>query len=100
MFRIDETHYSIGNGTTRNEQAIVVINGDQSPIKHPMHGARKRNSVSNTVRSTVSHGPNVGGLNLGTTTSVDQLDTSYGACVVIRGLNCCGKSSVSKRSLN
>lgn len=46
------------------QQFVVVSDRNQSPIKHPMHGSGKRNSIANTVWPTLRDRPNMRSLSL------------------------------------
>ena len=88
----------IGNEIAGDHQAILIVNGDQAAIEHPMDRARKSNPISNAVRATIGDGPNVCRLHFRATTAVDNLKTRYRACVLVGRLDGSAERSIAKWS--
>ncbi len=59
---IDEPCSGVGHATTRDQQAVIIIDGDQAAVVHPVHGAGECEAVSDTIRPTMRHWADVGGL--------------------------------------
>src|SRR5690606_20976986 len=64
-----------------------------------MHRSGKRDTVANAVGPPLRYGSNMRSLHLRSSSSVDDLQTSQRAGVLIGGLDCDGERPVTKRPL-
>lgn len=90
----------IRESVAREQQAIIVINGNESSIKHPMESSRQRQTVSDTVRTSVFDRADMSSLHFRTASPINELDSGHSAGIAICVLHGDSKGSVPEWSGN
>lgn len=97
---IDEPRDGIRHAATGDQQAVIVIDRNQTAIKHPVDGAGECEAVADTIGAVVGNRADMCRLNLGTAAAIDQLEARDGAGVLIGRLDRYGKRPVPERTLH
>ena len=66
----------------------------QAPVKHPMDGARKRDTVGYNIRSVGFDWFDVSGLRFSSPTAIDELKTGKCAATIVRFKDLCSKDPI------
>ncbi len=83
---------------TRDEDIKIIREANQTAVKHPVRGTRKRNPVGKNVRPARFHGANMCGINLRSAAAIDELQSRDGASFVIGLQNKPAKQPISNDS--
>ena len=78
--RVDQPERTVGNGFLHDEQPAIVVNGDESAIKHPVDGRAQCQAVPHAVRPIVLDRADVGGLGLRSASAIDDPEAADRAC--------------------
>ena len=70
---VDETlHAFIIIHLSRNQDIEIIRHADQAAIKHPVRGSGQCDAIMEDIRAAILHGPDMGGINLGSSASIDE----------------------------
>jgi hypothetical protein len=95
---IDEAANRVRDAVTCYKHRKIVVDRDQSTIKHPMNCAAQRYAVAHGVRPAISDRSDVGGLDLGAATAVDDFETRNCTGFAIGRLDRYGECRVAERA--
>ncbi len=68
---------------SRDENLEIIGEADQSAVEHPMRRAREREAVADNVRAARFDRPDMRGIDLGATATIDELQPADRAALVI-----------------
>lgn len=71
----------------RDENFKIVGQADEAAVEHPMRGARQGDSVLDDIRSAMLHRPDMGGIDLGAPTAIDEFQTGHRATRIVGARN-------------
>lgn len=66
-----------------DQHGEIIVDGDQTPVEHPMYRAAQGHAVPHGIRPVGGHRPDVGCLYLGPATAIDDPQAGHGAGLVV-----------------
>ena len=79
---------------------MIVVDGDQAPIEHPMHGPSQCDAIADRVGAIVRDWLNMCRLNFGPTTAIQQMQPRNGAAISVCNLHLPSEGSFAERAVN